>query len=69
MVGDYVNFGKYHMAYKTIQTISMFQEQGYALEPDEQLLAFTLDLPHLDEESLWNLSQKQEPRIASCSSM
>ena len=61
-VNGLINFSKREMIYNVVADIAMYQQMPFDIQQQEPLNTFTYELPALDEDSLWRLSQEREPR-------
>jgi len=62
-ISGLINFRKREMTYKIIEDIQQYAQTPYNFgELDRNALDLVANLPGMDEEELWELSQKREPR-------
>ena len=59
-----IHFTKHRQTAAVIMEISQYQDQPYCLALDEDIRRFLLDAPALDDDALYALSLKLEPRGA-----
>jgi hypothetical protein len=64
-----INFNKQDLVYNVISSILLYQQETFSLKSAEPFRSLFLDLPVLDEQSLYELSLKREPRKASADSI
>lgn len=57
-----INFAKRKMVYNVISLIQQYQQKSYNLQPVHQIAQFLTKLPAMDEQELYLLSLKREPR-------
>jgi len=59
-----INFAKRKMVYNVISLVQQYQQRAYNLQPVHQITQFLNKLPAMDEQELYHLSLKREPRKA-----
>lgn len=59
-----INFRKRELASDVILEIQLYQQVAYSFEPDFQLISLLNQIPHNDDEKLYELSLLREPRNA-----
>ena len=64
-----INFNKQDLVYNVISSILLYQQETFSIKSTEPFRSLFLDLPVLDEQSLYELSLKREPRKASADSI
>lgn len=57
-----INFRKRELVSRVLLEIEAFQERFYGIEPLEPLRSYLIELPFMDEDSLYKLSLQREPR-------
>lgn len=57
-----INLNKRKMVYNAISKILEYQNTHYNLQPVDQIIQILLQVPPMDEQTLYNLSLKWEPR-------
>lgn len=57
-----INFAKRKMVYNVISLVQQYQQRAYNLQPVHQIVQFLTKLPAMDEQELYLLSLKREPR-------
>jgi len=67
--GELINFKKRELECRVLQEIELYQHTTYPIEPKEPLFSYLLELPFLEEDCLYNLSLKREPRNATISDL
>ncbi|XP_061585600.1 rap guanine nucleotide exchange factor 1-like [Cololabis saira] len=61
--GSAVNFSKRWQQFNILDTLRSYQQVGYSLQPDDDIISFFNDFnDHLAEEALWELSLRIRPR-------
>lgn len=69
VAGELINFKKRELEYRVLQEIEQYQLSPYTIEPKEPLYSYLIELPFLEEDSLYNLSLRREPRNATISDL
>eukprot|EP00727_Mastigamoeba_balamuthi_P014357 m51a1_g9546 putative ras guanine nucleotide exchange factor (619) ;mRNA; f:859604-861913 len=59
-----INFGKRNFVYNIISNVLQYQNRPYNLQPVHQIIQFLKRVPTKDEQELYTLSLKREPRGA-----
>ena len=64
-IDESIYFGKRLKTAAIISQIESFQRNPYQIDPQEPIYTFLIDLPGLDDDSLYQLSLIREPRDIS----
>lgn len=69
MIGPRINMFKRQLVYNIVSQVQRFQQVPYIFLPVDKIIKFLDELPVMDDEAIYQLSLKCEPRNAQRTSL